>query len=182
MKRILMLPMLLVGLLIYSNANAIVIDFTEVYSDPPTSSHTLVGDEWAAYGINTADAYWYADTRDPFDTYGLSNSSTSTPGVISFLSPTDQVTVDWVTIASNDIYIDAFDSTGALLDSFYYTGSGTSSGTTTLTGAGIASLQFHDGGGTVGISTLRFNVPEPATLLLLGVGLAGLGLVRRKQT
>lgn len=181
MKRLSLFPILLFGLFIYTNAQAVVIDFTEVFTDPPLASHTLVGDEWAAYGINTADAYWYADARDPFDTKGLSNSSSGTPGVISFLSSTNEVTVDWVTISSNDIYLDAFDASGALLDSFFFAGSGTSSGTVTLSGAGISSLQFHDGGGTVGISTLTFNVPEPATLLLMGFGLAGLGLARKKK-
>lgn len=181
MKRLSLLVTLLFGLLIHTSANAVMIDFTEVFTDPPTTSHTLVGNEWAAYGINTSGAYWYADTRDPFDTKGISNSSSAAPGVVTFLSSTNAVTVDWVTIFSNDIYIDAYDSSNVLLDSFFFTGSGTSSGTTTLSGSGIASLSFHDSGGTVSISTLTFNVPEPVTLLLLGIGLAGLGFAGRKK-
>lgn len=146
------------------------------------TSHTLVGNEWAAYGINTSGAYWYADTRDPFDTMGISNSSSAAPGIVSFLDVVNTVIVDWVSIFSNDIYIDAYNSSNVLLDSFFFTGSSTSSGTTTLSGSGIASLSFHDSGGTVSISTLTFtNVPESSSIYLLAFGLLGLfGVARRK--
>jgi hypothetical protein len=181
MKRLSLFPSLMFALFVCANAQATIIDFTEVFTDSPVTNQTLVGNEWTAYGINTFDAYWYADTRDPFDSMGLANSLSTTPGVISFSSSINSVTVDWLTITSNDIYLDAFDASGALLDSFFFSGSGlVSSGTTTLSGAGIASLQFHDSGGEVGISTLMFNVPEPPTLLLMGFGLTGLGLARRR--
>jgi hypothetical protein len=182
MKRISLFTALLSGLLIHTAANATVIDFTEVFSDPPQASHTLVGDEWEAYGIHTANAYWYADTRDPFDQMGLANSSSGIPAVVTFLDGTNAVTIDWITIISNTINIDAYNGAGTLLDSFSYAGTGTESGTVTLAGAGISYLEWYDSGGTVSISTLTFNeVPAPATLLLMGLGLVGIGFAKQKK-
>jgi hypothetical protein len=53
----------------------------------------------------------------------------------------------------------------------------------------VTALQFHDGGQyDVGIDNLTVNdnrtcpaVPEPMSLLLLGLGLLGLGVARRKN-
>ena len=185
MKHMLMVATLTFGLLIHTSANALTIDFTEdVFSGPVGSSQTLVGDEWASYGITTSNVFWYDSSNDPFDGMGIANVPPTafdpvTVGEITFLAPLNYVYIDWVTLNSNDIHINAFDSGGTLIDSYDYSGTGTSSGTASLYGD-IASISFNDDGASVGISTITYGVPEPASLLLLGSGLFGIVAMRKK--
>jgi hypothetical protein len=144
------------------------------------------------YGITFQNAYLYADSRDTFDGLGVANDSASPVAKIFFADGTNFVTVDWLTVNSQDIYLDAYDINNVLVDSFFH---GAGSGTVTLHGTDIRSLVFHDGGGQVGLSSLSYDfdgttdgtntdisVPDSgATLGLLAGSLGLVAFFRRRR-
>jgi len=208
-KSLMLLCTILIVFGVVGNVHAIpqTVDFS-VWPGSPTSTgqvdlDTVAANDWyyTNYGLEFSNVYMYWDSRDAFDNIGVANDSSSMPdynggiGYFYFADTTDYVTVDWTTISSQDIYLDVYNTSNILVDSYFYSGSGTSSGTTTLAGSDIAMMSFHDSGGQVGISTLSYDydgftdgqnddtapVPEPSTILLMGAGLLGLVGYNRKR-
>lgn len=159
---------------------------------------TASGWFYTHYGITFDHAYMYTDTRDTFDGLGISNgwvaenNIANITGTIFFADTTDFVTIDWISFYYPVVF-SVYDGSNHLLESFSIAGSET--GTTTLSHAGISKLTFTSTGGYGGISALAYDydgltdgrnddtntVPEPSSIVLVGVGLAGLVAWRKKR-
>jgi hypothetical protein len=173
------------GLLILGTAiqaQATVINFNEV----ALPSLTLLDGTtyYDSYGISFADETFSAvDNRfAQTDNAGI----TSTDGInnlvtVNFTDSISFLEFGWLTILSNDLFADAYDVFGDLVDSFSISGlSGDSTGVASLSGSGITSVTWHDGTGRIGIDYLNFtaDVDAPSVLTVMLLGLIGLGLRR----
>ena len=196
-KRAGLIAAVIFGALLVSSASAVELRFTE--TQMPLGNNLsvvpLLGPEYLPFGISVSQVYRYWDARDPFSDgaenqggpdgspYGLSfciEDCTGSPARIDFTTPVSNLEVDWWTIGTEtQFFLDVFDSGGDPLDSFV----GTRFGTFSIAQSDIGHMTWHDSGGIVQVSNIRFDepepVPEPATIALFGSGLL---LLRSRRT
>lgn len=161
---------------------AVTINFNQTECPACVNLSPVAGNEWNAFGLTVDNAYWYIDSRDAFDTMGLSIDQS--PAVISLATASNGLTFDYWVISGYTGTYEAFDSTHTLLGSFFVdASSGNALGTHSFNGS-VASLEWAGSPGFVQVSTLTISpVPESETyaMLLAGLGLLGFAARRRQQ-
>ncbi len=172
------------AILVVSSAQAATVDITFTEAEF-TSNLQQATNEYAAYGFQMSNSYFYVDSRDPFDRQGISTNSGQL-GRVDFDNDTSFFDFQWWSISQwLPATFTAYDSSNSVVDTVVVN-SGTS-GTASLSGAisyvtfsgnsfGVMSgFKFDDGSGVS-------EVPLPATLPMLASVLGfGAFMARRKK-
>ena len=202
MKFLSLLPMLIILLACGAvNASPYTMDFANTTLDLGYSGLIELSDQFTDFGLTFTNVYRYYGRFDPFDQFAITNGSLTVEylpeltdpdnpppppptALVMFSEATDFVEFEYFkTVLVFPYSITALDENNNVIGSF----TGTErSGTGRIDASGIKALRLY-GDIYAGISTLTYDrmvenpIPEPVTLVLVGLGLLGLGAAGKRK-
>lgn len=189
-------------------ANAVLIDFDTLPGGGAIANGTVITNQYSALGVNFsllengsfisgayADQRWASNTENPPNNSGnellncYNGSDCSRADILRIEFDSMVNNVSWYTDSEGGVSIlfNAYDASDNLLESISVVSLFPSFISTSFTVSGISridGLQPSDDW-TWGMDNLSFDVaavPEPTSIVLLGLGLAGIGFSRKKKT
>lgn len=170
------------GLLAFaSSASAVTVNFTNEEADAAVTCCGLMeSNAYASYGLTIFGAYWYADSRDTFDSEGISIRNAPTASIY-FNGGSNGISFEYWVIGGNRGTYEAFDSSNVSLGSLAVDATGGDVlGTHSFSGT-VARLDYSGVVASTQVSAVTFApVPEPSTYALMALGLASVGFVARR--
>ena len=185
-----------------ATAGTIVIDFDNVGTSGGTVSGAPVMTYLAGFGVTFSTAYAINPVIEPYpywmtpvsgtNSFGPQGLATAFSYTLDFDTPLESVSFTrpgsypaWMSAWSATAYSADNTVLGAVSQGMLWSAP---AATFTLSGPGIDHVVFTDDARSFAGTNFRFDdltltskVPEPSTLSLLGLGLAGIGFSRRKK-
>lgn len=180
--RSILLAVTLAGASVVSQAAPVTVTFNEAGAPVGQLDGTTFYQSYGIANFTSASRFGF-DARLPDDGFGITNTTAASAAVI-FGEDISALGMTWAVSGGGVTFVaELYDAADVLLETFNSGGVGLF-GNASFAASNVRKVVFHDSGSQVAIDTLTYTrgtVPEPATLALFGLALAGAAVARRRK-